>query len=185
MNRNIYLIAVALMSIVFVSCNDTDDETDYEWKKMNEDAFNAFYNNNDYYSLESASKDGRIFCKSSDELKDNELASALKTTANGTPEYTDSVTVRYEGWYYEKDGSKYIFDTTEGDYNRTPRSFAVSGVIDGWSTALQSMEEGEELEIVIPWILGYGSTGTSSMPGYTTLYFRVKLLKILPMTGRS
>lgn len=184
MNRSLYLLGLVLLSFVFVSCGDDEDEIDYAWKALNENAYDAISRNQGYNELKSASQNGSVYWRESDVLTNDTLIS-LKTTSRGTPEYTDSVSVRYEGWFYQTDGTKYTFDTTEKDYNKTPREFAVNGVVDGWSTVLQDMVEGEEREVVIPWKLGYGSSGSSSIPGYTTLYFNVKLIKILPMTGRT
>ena len=188
MNRSIYLLGLVLLSFVFVSCGDDSDEIDYAWKAANEAAFDAISKDQSYNELKSASRNGSVYWKRSDVLTNDTLITnslSLRITPEGTPEYTDSVTVRYEGWYYQTDGTKYIFDTTEKDYNKTPRQFAVKGVVDGWSTALQDMVEGEEREIVIPWKLGYGSTGSSSIAAYTTIYFNVKLIKIIQMTGRT
>lgn len=188
MNRSLYLLGLILLSFVFVSCGDDEDKIDYAWKSLNESAFDAVSRDQSYNELKSASRNGSVYWKESNVLTNDTLVSksiSLRTTPSGTPEYTDSVSVRYEGWYYQTDGTVYTFDTTEKDYNKTPRAFAVKNVVDGWSTALQDMVEGEEREIVIPWKLGYGSGGSTSIPAYTTIYFRVKLVKILPMTGRT
>ena len=42
------------------------------------------------------------------------------------------------------------------DGKRT-RSFAASGVITGWTTALLKMKEGQHVELYIPNGMGYGS----------------------------
>lgn len=184
MNRKISAVALLLFSLIWVSCvSDNDDDIDYEWKTLNEEAYNTAYKSGDYNILMSASKNGEVLWRESDTLTDDHLSSSLRITSGGKPEYTDSVTVRYEGWYIQKDGTKYVFDTTEQGYNKTPRGFAVNGVIDGWSTVIQDMKEGEEREIMIPWGIGYGSSGTTTIPAYTTLRFYVKLLKIHQMPG--
>ncbi|MFA7065782.1 MAG: FKBP-type peptidyl-prolyl cis-trans isomerase, partial [Dysgonamonadaceae bacterium] len=55
----------------------------------------------------------------------------------------------------------------------------VSGVVDGFSTALQHMKEGDKWEVWIPWQLGYGERGQSPIPGYTTLVFEIELVEVL------
>lgn len=55
----------------------------------------------------------------------------------------------------------------------------INGVIDGFSTALQHMKEGDIWEIWVPWELGYGSSGSGSIPGYTTLVFEIELMEIM------
>lgn len=73
---------------------------------------------------------------------------------------------------------------TEGewptDFN-SPTTFAVTGVIVGWTWALQYMRTGERWMLYIPWQIGYGSGGDSSgaIPGYTTLTFDVILDSIV------
>ncbi len=63
--------------------------------------------------------------------------------------------------------------------NNIPRTFSVNGVIDGFSTALQHMKEGDIWEIWVPWELGYGSSGSGNIPGYTTLVFEIELMEIM------
>lgn len=55
--------------------------------------------------------------------------------------------------------------------------FTVSGVIPGWTWALQYMRVGERWMLYIPWQSAYGSSGNSSgtIPGYTSLTFDVYL----------
>lgn len=76
----------------------------------------------------------------------------------------------------------------------TQGSFEVLGALDGLSTTFQNMKIGEEREVVIPHHLAYGSsasTYTASntqytlVPAYTTLHYRLKLLNIIQMKGRS
>lgn len=190
-NKNIYALAFLMLSVFFVSCVDEDDnKIDKEWKKMNEDAYLKAYSSKDYYKLESQSRNGTVLWKTSNLLTDDQPDFGLRINSQGNPEYTDSVTVRYEGWYIQKDGTSYTFDTTEEVNNKVPRGFAVKNVVDGWTTVLQDMKVGEERELVIPWILGYGSSGLVNsgvvvIPAYTTLYFRMKLLDIHQMSGTT
>ena len=74
--------------------------------------------------------------------------------------------------------NKYIFDSTE-NRNNIPSTFTVSGLIDGYRTALQHMQVGDKWEIWIPWNLGYGASGSSNIPGYTALVFEVELVSIV------
>lgn len=59
----------------------------------------------------------------------------------------------------------------------SPSSFSVSGVIAGWTWALQYMREGERWMLYIPWQCAYGSSGSSSgsVLGYSTLTFDIIL----------
>ena len=68
----------------------------------------------------------------------------------------------------------------DSSYKRNqPASFAVNGVILGWTEPLQLMKEGDKWELIIPPDLGYGSKGAGNViPPDSTLIFEVELLKI-------
>ncbi len=88
------------------------------------------------------------------------------------PTATDTVTVNYEGRLV--DGT--VFDSS---YARNqPATFAVNGVIAGWTEALQLMPVGSKYTLYIPPELGYGSAGNGPVPGNATLIFDVELLSI-------
>jgi len=194
-----------------ISCvNDDDDDVkiDEEWKSQNDNRFNQVASDGSYNSLSSQSGNGKIYWKNSSVITDSD-ENILKVTVSGTPEFTDTIVVRYEGWYFDKNNKKIIFDSTENisfrsdllyklgessnpDPNKKPMQSPVKGLIDGWVTLLQDMKTGEEREVCIPQALAYGASGSSYqssytgnsyliIPGYTTLWFNVKLLKIIQM----
>ena len=185
MNKKIYaFLALFCFVISFSSCMDDDTNTiDEAWKSYNDQQIRDVIANSEYKPLESYSRNGFVYWKNTEFITDSESPSkSTKITQGGTPYFTDSVVVRYEGWYLNSDGSKYVFDTTEGDSNaQAGRGFRVgnSGLIDGWVTILQNMTVGEQVEVVIPYQLAYGTTKYSDIPGYTTLRFNIKLLKII------
>lgn len=61
----------------------------------------------------------------------------------------------------------------------SPATFTVSGVIAGWTAALQFMREGERWMLYIPWQSAYGSSGNASIEGYSTLTFDLVLEDIV------
>jgi FKBP-type peptidyl-prolyl cis-trans isomerase FklB len=86
-----------------------------------------------------------------------------------TPGPSDSVTVHYRGT---------LVDGTEFDssYKRgQPATFPVSGVIAGWTEALQLMKEGSKYQLVIPPALAYGDRGALANQ---VLLFDVELIKV-------
>jgi len=98
-----------------------------------------------------------------------------KVITNGDgpkPTKEDTVSVHYRGT---------LIDGTEFDssYKRgQPVSFPVTGVIPGWTEALQLMPEGSKWELFIPSQLAYGPGGTSGQIGPNeTLIFEVELLE--------
>lgn len=117
-------------------------------------------------------------------LAANKLQKGVKTTASGL-QYrvlqqgtgalaTDSteVEVHYEGKLI--DGT--VFDSS---YKRgKPATFRPNQVIKGWTEALKMMPEGSTYELYIPYELGYGERGTQNIPPYSTLIFKVELIKL-------
>ena len=59
-----------------------------------------------------------------------------------------------------------------------PISFAVTGVIKGWTEGLQLMKEGAKYEFYIPSGLAYGPQGNQGIPPNSVLFFEVELIKI-------
>jgi FKBP-type peptidyl-prolyl cis-trans isomerase FklB len=88
------------------------------------------------------------------------------------PAATDSVKCHYEGTLI--DGT--VFDSS---YQRgQTATFRPDRVIKGWREALTMMHEGSTYELVIPYELGYGERGTQGIPPYSTLIFKVELIKV-------
>lgn len=85
----------------------------------------------------------------------------------------DSVVAHYRGT---------LVDGTEFDssYKRgSPATFALTGVIDGWTEILQIMKVGSKWEIVIPPELAYGEFGRGPTIGpQATLIFEIELISI-------
>ena len=91
------------------------------------------------------------------------------------PTATDSVTCNYRGTLI--DGKEF-----DSSYKRgQPLTIPVSGVIKGWTEAMQLMPVGSKWQLFIPSDLGYGNQamGQDIQPG-STLIFEVELLSIAP-----
>lgn len=124
-------------------------------------------------------KDGETF------LAENAKKPGIKTTASGLqyevltdgtgaiPKDTDRVQVNYSGK---------LLDGTEFDssYQRgTPATFAVKGVIPGWTEALLLMKAGSKWRIFVPSELAYKEHGAGQKIGpNATLIFEIELLGI-------
>ena len=97
----------------------------------------------------------------------------IKTGTGKKPKSTDTVTVHYRGT---------LINGTEFDssYKRGQTvSFPVSGVIPGWTEALQLMEEGAKWQLFIPSNLAYGEKGAGNVIGpNATLIFEIELVSI-------
>lgn len=182
MNKKIIALIVLLCAIVsFSSCVDNDDDSTVseEWKAYNDKQVReASAVGSGYTALESKSKNGSVYWKPITDFIPGD-----EPSIDVYPIFTDSVSIRYEGWFYTLDGTKYTFDSTEGDKNGIPLRTRVNGLVDGFTTVLQYMTIDEQKEVCIPYLLGYGTTGSYSgsvqiIPGYTTLWFKIKLMNI-------
>lgn len=90
------------------------------------------------------------------------------------PTRASTVRTHYHGTLI--DGT--VFDSS---YNRgEPAEFPVSGVIAGWTEALQLMPVGTKLRLYIPHNLAYGERGAGGKIGpFSALIFDVELLAIV------
>jgi len=106
-------------------------------------------------------------------LNDGLQYKIIKKGTGPKPTLQDTVTVHYLG---------HLVNGTEFDssYKRgEPATFPVSGVIPGWTEALQLMPVGSTWELYIPASLAYGEQGAPPSIGPNeTLIFKVQLLEI-------
>lgn len=185
---NIFILLLALLSpLALTSCSEDENAVEEfpDWQNRNETSFNNIY------EQARANTDGnwKLFLNYS--LEDtiptdtyDYIAVEVLTegTGSGCPMYTDSVLVNYRGRLIPStsyaDG--YVFyESYEGEYNPAtamPAQLYVGGVVDGFATALQHMHIGDHWRVYIPYQLGYGVSGTTSIPGYSTLIFDIALI---------
>jgi FKBP-type peptidyl-prolyl cis-trans isomerase FklB len=99
-----------------------------------------------------------------------------KEIAPGTgksPKSTDTVTTHYKGTLI--DGTEFDSSYKRGE----PATFPVSGVIPGWTEALQLMKEGAKWQLFVPSDLAYGEQGAGREIGpNATLIFEVELISV-------
>ena len=89
------------------------------------------------------------------------------------PDVKDKVTTHYHGTTI--DGVVFDSSVERGK----PASFAVNGVIEGWTEALQLMNVGSKWKLFIPSGMAYGTRGAGPSIGpNATLIFEVELLAI-------
>lgn len=97
----------------------------------------------------------------------------LESGDGATPGSDSTVRTHYHGTLL--DGS--VFDSS---YQRgEPAEFPVSGVIAGWTEALQLMQCGSKWRLFVPSELAYGAQAVGSIPAHSTLVFEVELLAVL------
>jgi FKBP-type peptidyl-prolyl cis-trans isomerase FkpA len=117
-------------------------------------------------------------------LATNAAKSGVTTTESGLqyevmregdgpkPMATDQVTIHYKGTLI--DGTEFDSSYERGE----PVTFSVTGVIPGFSEALQLMPVGSQYRFVIPGELGYGPQGSGQIPPNATLIFEVEMIEI-------
>ena len=89
------------------------------------------------------------------------------------PTLNDQVTTHYHGTLI--DGTVFDSSVDRGQ----PAPFPVSGVIKGWTEALQLMSVGSKWKLFVPYNLAYGERGAGANIGpFTTLIFEVELISI-------
>lgn len=124
--------------------------------------------------------------KGQDFLEANKSKEGVKTTSSGMqyivlkegngekPSLDDKVTTHYHGTLI--DGTVFDSSVDRGQ----PASFPVSGVIPGWTEALQMMGVGSKWKLFLPSNLAYGERGAAGgkIGPNTVLVFEVELLSI-------
>jgi len=119
-------------------------------------------------------------------LAKNKEKAGVTTTASGLqyevikmgtgpkPTAQNTVKVNYAGS---------LIDGTEFDSsakNNGPATFPVSGVIPGWTEALQLMPVGSKFKLFLPSTIAYGANGAGGViKPFSTLVFEVELLEIV------
>ncbi|MEI6350003.1 MAG: FKBP-type peptidyl-prolyl cis-trans isomerase [Verrucomicrobiota bacterium] len=117
-------------------------------------------------------------------LAENKTKEGVKTTPSGLqykvitegkgpkPKADDTVVVHYRGTL--TDGTEF-----DSSYKRNePATFPVTGVIPGWTEALQMMPVGSKWQIVIPPALAYGENAPPMIGPNQALIFEVELKDI-------
>ncbi len=96
----------------------------------------------------------------------------LKAGDGPKPVTTDTVICHYRGTLI--DGTEFDSSYTKGE----PANFAVSGLIKGWTEALQLMPVGSKWRLAIPSDLAYGPSNRPKIGPNSTLLFDMELIGI-------
>ena len=200
---SVVLLFAAITSVgLLSSCSENEKDTDEfaNWKSKNTKYWTDLYNitqqkiaNGDTswklllsYTYQSQEKrDGTKSYTPENSIIVHELE---KGTGSGSPLYTDSVLVHYQGRLIPSPTytAGLMFDSSWGGnglvfnpQTSRPAQLLVGGekgsVIDGVATALQNMHIGDHWVVYIPYQLGYGSSKSGSIPAYSNLIFDLRL----------
>ncbi|MBQ8989018.1 MAG: FKBP-type peptidyl-prolyl cis-trans isomerase [Prevotella sp.] len=172
-----------LLTFSLISCSeDSTEEDEYaNWEERNEAQTNQWAANSALRKIKCYTKDATTTGENSDYIYVEVLE-----TGSGTenPMFTDSVWVAYRGRLIPTtsypDGA--VFDQSYiGDFSWHTADFSkfcVSALVSGFTTALLEMHPGDRWRVHIPYMLGYGTTASSSgtIPAYSDLTFDIALL---------
>ncbi len=119
------------------------------------------------FLAENKEKEGVVTLESGLQYK------VLKEGTGPFPKATDKVKTHYVGTLI--DGTEFDSSIKRGE----PTIFSVTGVIPGWTEALQLMKVGSKWNLFIPPELAYGENGAGNLIGpNAALIFEVELISI-------
>ena len=192
MKKNILWVIGLLFAVSFsiASCDETDGAVDpyFNWEERNQLYIDSIAQvakaNPDKWKVIHTYKFVPPLNDLHPDVNDYIYCRVIENgTGTMKPLFKDSVATHYRGQLIPLyDGQKVVFDQSfQGELNQevaVPVTFSVSGVVEGWQTALQEMVEGDRWEVHIPYQMGYGIYGSSSIPGYSALVFDMTLVKV-------
>jgi FKBP-type peptidyl-prolyl cis-trans isomerase FklB len=136
--------------------------------ELDKDVYKEYIIQNEEFLAKNREKQGVTTTASGLQYEVIKLGTGPKPTAEST------VKVHYAGT---------LIDGTEFDSSikrNEPAQFPVSGVIAGWTEALQLMPVGSKFKLCLPESIGYGATGAGEViKPFSTLIFEVELLEIV------
>ncbi len=170
-------VALALCVAFMSSCSETEEVSRYDnWQERNESFIDSLAN------VYDSKLDPELMAVTNEYDKNSPkiyFKKEIKQTEGITPQFNDSIEVFYLGVTILGDKFDGNFDGKEVQINDKPEGFALNKVIPGWNWALQHVREGERVKLYIPWQSGYGSKGSTMVPGYSTLIFTVQVEKVI------
>lgn len=95
------------------------------------------------------------------------------TEGNLSPLETSTVSTIYHLQLYDGTGVDSSYNNVDSLYTSV-----LADNIAGWQVALNAMHVGDSCAIVVPYSMGYGTSGSSAIDPFTMLLFHVKLVDI-------
>ena len=194
--RLLAVVLFPLMGIVSSCSEETETESEFaNWQEKNEAYINKIASDSKYLKILTYTKNAS---SSGMTIGDYIYVDVLESgSGTETALFTDSVYYTYRGRLIPSKSYEngYVFDQTFlGDFdwstagmqkacvswNPVTTSYGTQNVLftDGFCTALQNMKKGDHWLVYIPYQLGYGEDGSSSIPGYSTLIFEIAVADV-------
>jgi FKBP-type peptidyl-prolyl cis-trans isomerase FklB len=179
MNKKIALLPVLfLMILSFTSCNETTAVSPYDnWQPRNQAFLDSLQN------VIDSKTNPNLFVitpMSNSTLKIYAEKVAGFVGQGNPPLDTDTVQVYYRGKLINGE----VFDKNfagaapDSNFDVPFKSVVSGGVIVGWTEVLRLMKKGERWNVYIPYQLAYGTSGSGTILGYSTLIFDMNLINI-------
>jgi len=92
-----------------------------------------------------------------------------------------TVKVHYTGWLYDATKADFKgtqFDTSRGKNDGFEFVLGAGKVITGWDQGVPGMKVGGKRNLIIPPDMGYGASGSGSIPPNAALIFEVEMLSV-------
>lgn len=105
------------------------------------------------------------------------------TKNNLCPLYTSTVDIKYIG----RDCEGVAFDSSFNRrvYGDSIMRSQVNQFVAGFTLALQKMHVGDSCRVIIPYELGYGTVGNTTLRPFTTLEFDIKMVDVVKYQAKS
>jgi FKBP-type peptidyl-prolyl cis-trans isomerase FklB len=157
----------AYESAIKLEATEINEILNREYERVQKKSFEEVIAKNEAFLAENAKKEGVIVLESGLQYE------VLKEGKGKKAKLSDTVTTHYHGTL----PSGKVFDSSVD--RGQPASFPVSGVIKGWTEALQLMNVGSKYRLFVPSNLAYGAQGAGNDIGpHQALIFEVELLGI-------
>jgi len=183
MKKILFLIAFATASLAVVSLSGcSDDDTKKTWE-----AYKEWRDINNEWLKEMAAKknaDGTNYYKTivpdwypSSYVLLHYFNDPEENADKLSPLYNSTIDVRYE---------LHLYDDTTVDSSTNITAYGAPGIfrtnlqstIIGWAMALENVHCGDSVEVIVPYQVGYGSSGSGAILPYTNLRFNIRLVDI-------
>ena len=167
--------------LLLLSCaEETEVEGEWDnWEERNEAVIDQWAANNSYRKILTFTRNTNTPGLTNSDYIYVEVLEAGNSVES--PLYTDTVRVAYRGRFIPTvsypDGK--VFDQSyEDEFSwKTAKQtdFVASGLVDGFTTALMNMHKGDRWRVYLPYTLGYGTSSTTTILGYSNLIFDIAL----------